>query len=51
MASAIPAALIGATDRGCLAVGARADVVALDPRDASVRAVWVGGRRVDAASR
>jgi N-acetylglucosamine-6-phosphate deacetylase len=51
MASAIPAALIGATDRGCLTVGARADVVALDPRDASVRAVWVGGRRVDAANR
>ena len=29
-----------------VAAGARADVVALDPRDASVRAVWLGGCEV-----
>jgi N-acetylglucosamine-6-phosphate deacetylase len=46
MATEIPARLIGCHDRGRLAAGARADLVALDPRDASVRAVWFGGRAV-----
>ena len=46
MASEIPARLIGCRDRGRLVAGARADLVALDPRDASVRAVWFGGRSV-----
>jgi N-acetylglucosamine-6-phosphate deacetylase len=46
MATEIPADLVRAVDRGRLAAGARADVVALDPRDASVRAVWFGGCEV-----
>jgi N-acetylglucosamine-6-phosphate deacetylase len=46
MATEIPADLVRAVDRGRLAAGARADVVALDPRDASVRAVWLGGCEV-----
>jgi len=44
MASEVPADLVGAPDRGRLAEGARADVVAVDPEDARVRAVWLGGR-------
>jgi N-acetylglucosamine-6-phosphate deacetylase len=43
MAAEIPAGLVGATDRGRLAAGARADVLALDPVDATVLAVWLGG--------
>ena len=39
-----PAAVLGATDRGRLAPGARADVVALDPETLAVRGVWVGGQ-------
>jgi N-acetylglucosamine-6-phosphate deacetylase len=44
-ASATPARLLGLTDRGVIAVGARADLVALD-RDLGVAAVWVGGEAV-----
>jgi N-acetylglucosamine-6-phosphate deacetylase len=44
-----PAAAIGATDRGRLAPGARADVVALDPDTLAVRGVWVGGESVAVA--
>jgi N-acetylglucosamine-6-phosphate deacetylase len=38
-----PAAAIGASARGRLAPGARADVVALDPETLALRAVWSGG--------
>jgi len=38
-----PASAIGATDRGRLAPGARADVLALDPDTLAARGVWVGG--------
>jgi N-acetylglucosamine-6-phosphate deacetylase len=37
---------IGATDRGRIGPGARADVLALDPGSLGVRAVWVGGHAV-----
>jgi N-acetylglucosamine-6-phosphate deacetylase len=45
-ATSVPASLIGLGDRGRLAIGARADVVALDPVSLGVRAVWVDGRQV-----
>lgn len=45
MATAIPAELCGMDDRGTLAEGKRADVVALDPSTLAVRAVWVAGER------
>src|SRR5262249_45866847 len=38
-----PASAIRATDRGRLAPGARADVVALDPVTLAVRGIWVAG--------
>jgi len=41
-ASTNPARLMGCADRGVLAVGARADVVALD-RDLQVAQVWIAG--------
>jgi N-acetylglucosamine-6-phosphate deacetylase len=40
-----PAAVLGAADRGRMAPGARADVLALDPATLAVRAVWVAGER------
>jgi len=42
-ASGNAASAIGATDRGRIGPGARADVLALDPDSLAVRAVWVGG--------
>jgi N-acetylglucosamine-6-phosphate deacetylase len=42
-ASTTPATLIGLNDRGRLAPGCRADLVALTP-DLHVAKVWVGGR-------
>jgi N-acetylglucosamine-6-phosphate deacetylase len=42
MATSVPAALIGAADRGHLRPGARADMVHLGD-DLSLRAVWQGG--------
>jgi len=45
-ATAVPAAAIGAHDRGELAAGRRADLVWWDD-DLTVRAVWIGGRRID----
>lgn len=45
MATRIPADLIGATDRGRLSPGARADLVHLDA-DMHLRRVWQGGREV-----
>jgi N-acetylglucosamine-6-phosphate deacetylase len=46
MASAIPADVLGLHDRGRLAAGTRADLVAFDPRSLDVRAVWLGGELV-----
>ncbi len=45
-ASTIPADLLGLADRGRLAVGASADLVALDPRTGARRATWVAGEPV-----
>jgi N-acetylglucosamine-6-phosphate deacetylase len=45
-----PAAAIGAADRGRLAPGARADVLALDPGTLAVRGVWVSGEPSQAQS-
>jgi N-acetylglucosamine-6-phosphate deacetylase len=42
-AAATPARIMGATDRGELAPGRRADVVLLDD-DLAVRRTWVGGQ-------
>ncbi|OWY58730.1 hypothetical protein B7486_78405 [cyanobacterium TDX16] len=44
-ASATPAALLGLDDRGRIAPGCLADLVALD-RDLEVHEVWVGGEQV-----
>ena len=41
-----PARVLGLTDRGRIAPGARADLVALDPETLAVRSVWSGGRPV-----
>jgi N-acetylglucosamine-6-phosphate deacetylase len=45
-AGANPARVLGSSDRGRVAPGARADLVALDPATFEVRAVWVGGALV-----
>lgn len=45
-ASVVPAALLGVSDRGRLAVGARADMVALDAESARLLAVWIAGERI-----
>ena len=42
-ATAVPAGLVGADDRGRLGPGARADLVALDPTTLAVRAAWSAG--------
>jgi len=47
LASTIPSEVLGATDRGRLEPGRRADVVALDRESLKVRAVWIGGRPVE----
>jgi N-acetylglucosamine-6-phosphate deacetylase len=47
--SANPARVLGLRDRGRIAPGARADLVALDPDTLAVRAVWVGGVPVQSA--
>jgi len=44
--TAVPARLLGLDDRGRLAVGARADIVAFDTETLSPRAVWIGGMSV-----
>lgn len=41
--TAVPARLLGLDDRGRLAVGTRADIVASDVETLSPRAVWIGG--------
>jgi N-acetylglucosamine-6-phosphate deacetylase len=43
MVTTIPAGVLGLTDRGRIAPGMRADLVALDPESLAVRAVWLGG--------
>lgn len=44
-ASTNPARLLGLVDRGALAVGLRADVIALDPVDLACREVWIEGEQ------
>jgi N-acetylglucosamine-6-phosphate deacetylase len=46
-ASGNGALAIGATDRGRIGAGCRADLVALDPDTLDVRAVWQAGRAVE----
>ena len=46
MTTTIPADVLGIRDRGRLAPGARADLVALDSESLAVREVWVAGERV-----
>lgn len=43
-AASVPATLLGLQDRGVIACGQRADLVALDP-DLRVKEVWVGGEQ------
>ncbi|MCL4413725.1 MAG: amidohydrolase family protein, partial [Actinobacteria bacterium] len=43
-AASVPATLLGLQDRGVIARGRRADLVALDP-DLRVKEVWVGGEQ------
>jgi N-acetylglucosamine-6-phosphate deacetylase len=43
MATTIPADVLGLADRGRIAPGMRADLVALDPESLAVCAVWLGG--------
>jgi N-acetylglucosamine-6-phosphate deacetylase len=45
MASTIPAELLGLSDRGLIAPGRRADLIALNAADLTVRAVWKSGVR------
>ena len=46
MAATMPADALGLPDRGRIAAGMRADLVALDPSSLTVRAVWLGGELV-----
>jgi N-acetylglucosamine-6-phosphate deacetylase len=50
MASTIPAGALGLTDRGRIAAGMRADLVALDPDSLAVRGVWLAGERAHPGS-
>jgi N-acetylglucosamine-6-phosphate deacetylase len=43
MAATIPARALGLTDRGRIAPGMRADLVALDPDSLAVHSVWLAG--------
>ena len=43
MAATVPADVLRLTDRGRIAPGMRADLVALDPETLAVRKVWLGG--------
>lgn len=45
-ASTTPAQLLGLADRGALAAGRHADVVALDPTSLRATATWIGGTQV-----
>ncbi|MEX0664854.1 MAG: amidohydrolase family protein [Acidimicrobiia bacterium] len=46
MATAVPARVAGFGDRGTIAVGNRADLVALDPTSLTVEDVWIAGDHV-----
>jgi N-acetylglucosamine-6-phosphate deacetylase len=46
MASEVPAAMLGLSDRGRIEAGMRADLVLLDPKSLKVLAVWMEGERV-----
>jgi N-acetylglucosamine-6-phosphate deacetylase len=46
MAATIPVDALGLSDRGRIAPGMRADLVALDPNSLAVRAVWLSGEPV-----
>ena len=46
MAATVPARAVGLADRGHIAAGARADLVAIDPDSLTVRGVWLGGEQV-----
>jgi N-acetylglucosamine-6-phosphate deacetylase len=46
MATTTAADVLGLADRGRIAPGMRADLVALDPESLAVRAVWLGGELV-----
>ncbi len=46
MATTIPAEVAGLHDRGRLAPGARADLVAIDRASLTVRSVWIAGERI-----
>jgi N-acetylglucosamine-6-phosphate deacetylase len=48
-AAANPARVLGLRDRGRIAPGARADLLALDPDSLAVRTVWQAGVRVQTA--
>jgi N-acetylglucosamine-6-phosphate deacetylase len=45
MAATNPARLIGANDRGCIKVGARADLILLS-RSLELKSVFIGGREL-----
>ncbi len=45
MAATVPVRALGLADRGRIAEGARADLVALDPDSLAVRSVWLGGEQ------
>lgn len=47
MAATVPAEVLGLRDRGRIAPGTRADLVALDRETLEVRHVWIGGVPVD----
>ena len=46
MASTGPCRVLGLADRGVLAEGSRADLVALDADSGARRGVWLAGRRI-----
>ncbi len=48
--TAVPARLVGCDDRGTLAIGARADLIALDAESLAVERVWSCGEEVDASA-
>ena len=45
-AATTPAQLLGLHDRGALAAGRHADIVALDPTSLRATATWIGGHQV-----
>jgi N-acetylglucosamine-6-phosphate deacetylase len=47
MAATVPCEVLGLADRGRIEPGRRADLVALDRETLAVRAVWIGGNRIE----